>query len=352
MSTRPSKPLTSSPISVRAPSNALSALAPTSGDGASSRPSQRPPGREHLEDLRRIRKLSVAGARSSLRWWAKRNTPISFVLFIGQTLLSWISTLVLSPATIFSDPVGTAVALVIYPLSVFFSSPQTKFPILTSASRPPPPPPSAPPPLSSPSRRPTAVWTLLGLVVFVFWIAGLLGGQQIVDYLSLKYAKGYSAVNWVRVSSLPCHLQAVLTFSPPRSAQPSDLRSVFQGRHRRGDDVFDGRESVAFPSPSSSKAPSRTPPHSLTLSFPFHLLFLRPRQPPPLKSKPSRSTLRTPTTPRRRRRACSRSRSLGHSSCSVPSCTSARTSSSHRQRTRRSGRLSATSLTQSRTRGR
>jgi hypothetical protein len=43
---------------------------------------------------------------------------------------------------------------------------------------------------------PHAVWTALGVAVFVFWLAGKCGGRQIIGYLSRTYGGGYSAVNW------------------------------------------------------------------------------------------------------------------------------------------------------------
>ncbi|GAA5968429.1 hypothetical protein JCM11641_007633 [Rhodosporidiobolus odoratus] len=131
-------PLVNSPIDRRAP---------FSGPSDS-------PGRQHLEDLRRLSHPSTW--RASFTYWAKRSTPVSFILFVWQTLAGWGWTLVLTPGTVFADPLGTAAALIVYPV----------------------------------------VWTFLGLAVFVFWLASLVGGQGIIEWIGNEYANGYSMVNW------------------------------------------------------------------------------------------------------------------------------------------------------------
>ncbi|BGP19399.1 hypothetical protein JCM10213v2_007488 [Rhodosporidiobolus nylandii] len=109
----------------------------------------------HLEDLKRLARPKTW--RASLQYYAKQNTACAFATFVLATLSSWIWTLVLSPATVFSDPLGTLAALLFYPV----------------------------------------IWTGLGAVVLVFWLLGLVGGQRIIDWLSRRYAGGLGVVNWL-----------------------------------------------------------------------------------------------------------------------------------------------------------
>ncbi|GAA5948289.1 hypothetical protein JCM3765_001353 [Sporobolomyces pararoseus] len=87
---------------------------------------------------------------------AKTSVPLAFVLYLWNTLTSWIWTFFTSPASILLDPLSTIAALVIYPF----------------------------------------VWFGLAVFVLVFWVAGLLGGGKLIDWISNKFAKGYSMVQW------------------------------------------------------------------------------------------------------------------------------------------------------------
>lgn len=104
--------------------------------------------------------LTLDVETSSTSWVqkAKQSVPLAFALYIWNTLTSWVWTFITSPASILIDPLSTTAALVIYPV----------------------------------------VWLGLGLATFVFWLAGISGGGQIIENIAEKYAKGYSMVNWVR----------------------------------------------------------------------------------------------------------------------------------------------------------
>ncbi|GAA6042487.1 hypothetical protein JCM8097_003052 [Rhodosporidiobolus ruineniae] len=143
--------LTTSPTEARKPSVASKLPTSSSSDPAPPPP---PPAHDHLDDLRRI--VSVKAWKSGLAYYAKRSTPISFVNFVFRNLKTWVWGLVLSPATVFQDPLGTVASLIIYPV----------------------------------------VWTALGVLVFFFWLGSKVGGQRILDWLSVKYAGGWSVVNW------------------------------------------------------------------------------------------------------------------------------------------------------------
>ncbi|GAA6043112.1 hypothetical protein JCM8097_008428 [Rhodosporidiobolus ruineniae] len=142
--------LTASPTEARKPSVASKLPTSSSSDPAPPPP---PPAHDHLDDLRRI--VSVKAWKSGPAYYAKRSTPISFVNFVFRNLETWVWGLGLSPATVFQDPLGT-VASLIYPV----------------------------------------VWTALGVLVFFFWLGSKVGGQRILDWLSVRCAGGWSAVNW------------------------------------------------------------------------------------------------------------------------------------------------------------
>ncbi|GAA5874114.1 hypothetical protein JCM1840_000355 [Sporobolomyces johnsonii] len=99
---------------------------------------------------------SASAFRTSLVARAKRNVPLSFVLYLLRTLTAWFWTLLTSPASILLDPLSTFASLIIYPV----------------------------------------VWIGLGYAVGVFWLASLLGGGKLIDWAGRKWANGYSMVNW------------------------------------------------------------------------------------------------------------------------------------------------------------
>ncbi|GAA5870457.1 hypothetical protein JCM8547_004037 [Rhodosporidiobolus lusitaniae] len=147
--------ISQSPSTIRAPygfpGGRGGSSAPTSADSSSESNSPR---QQHLADLRRVAKSQ--SIRASFGYLAKRSVPISFLFFTGQALKTIWLTALLSPATIVSDPLGTLAGLLFYPI----------------------------------------IWIGLGTAVFVFWILSMLQGQKVIDYLSDKYAEGWSMVNW------------------------------------------------------------------------------------------------------------------------------------------------------------
>ncbi|GAA6018068.1 hypothetical protein JCM10207_006070 [Rhodosporidiobolus poonsookiae] len=146
-------------------------------DGGDSSTGDTAPVKQHLEDLKKI--SGRASLKLSLTYWARRSTPISFVFFLYKNIVQWLFTLALAPATAFTDPTGTVAALTIYPL----------------------------------------VWSGLFVAVAVFWVAGLLGGQKIITWMSNKWANGYSIVNWPNPQ----------IFGPTSKKAIDEARAVLEG---------------------------------------------------------------------------------------------------------------------------
>ncbi|GAA5927963.1 hypothetical protein JCM1841_005063 [Sporobolomyces salmonicolor] len=99
---------------------------------------------------------SASAFRASLVAGAKHNVLLSFVSYLLSTVTAWFWTLLTSPASILLDPLSTCASLIIYPF----------------------------------------VWVALAYAVGVFWLASLFGGGKIIDWVSKKWANGYSMVNW------------------------------------------------------------------------------------------------------------------------------------------------------------
>ncbi|KAK4057505.1 hypothetical protein OIO90_001574 [Microbotryomycetes sp. JL221] len=92
----------------------------------------------------------------SFREWAKYNALIALIRFVLSNIAIWIKTLILSPATIFNDPLSTMVALIVWPVvfvGLFFETIALK--VITS-----------------------------------------MGGQFVIDWISKTFCQGYSLVNW------------------------------------------------------------------------------------------------------------------------------------------------------------
>ncbi|GAA5944359.1 lipase family protein [Sporobolomyces koalae] len=87
---------------------------------------------------------------------ARNSVPLAFVLYLLNTVTSWCWTLATSPAAILLDPLSTTAALVVYPF----------------------------------------VWFGLAIATLVFWLAGLLGGGDLIRSIADKHAHGYSMVQW------------------------------------------------------------------------------------------------------------------------------------------------------------
>lgn len=117
----------------------------------------------HAAELANL--TSESKSEQSWTQQAKSSVPLAFALYIWNTLTSWVWTFVTSPASILLDPLSTLTALVVYPV----------------------------------------VWFGLGVATFVFWLAGLSGGGKLIQFISDKYAKGLSMVNWVSFFPRPLH---------------------------------------------------------------------------------------------------------------------------------------------------
>ncbi|BGP51022.1 hypothetical protein JCM10450v2_006948 [Rhodotorula kratochvilovae] len=112
------------------------------------------PVHNHLEDLGRICKAQRE--KRSVSQWARQNIVIAFLLYVAKNVRTFLWTLVVSPASIVTDPLSTTATLVVYP-------------VVTTI--------------------------LLGAVVGLY-LFSLLGGKRVVDWLSNRYAGGWSVVNW------------------------------------------------------------------------------------------------------------------------------------------------------------
>ena len=110
----------------------------------------------HRQDLERISN-DLASWRVDLKNLARRNVVFALIVYLLRSLRNFVWTLVFSPATVFLDPVGTCVGLIITPI----------------------------------------VNVGVAICCMVFWIGGKLGLDKVIDWVSDKWADGYSMPNWV-----------------------------------------------------------------------------------------------------------------------------------------------------------
>ncbi|GAA5992233.1 hypothetical protein JCM10908_001831 [Rhodotorula pacifica] len=109
----------------------------------------------HRQDLERI-STDLASWRVDLQNLARTNVVFALIIFLLRTVRNFFWTLVLSPATIFIDPLGTLASLIIFPV----------------------------------------VNVGVALCCVVFWLGGKIGLNKIIDWASDKWAQGYSMPNW------------------------------------------------------------------------------------------------------------------------------------------------------------
>lgn len=116
------------------------------------------PAAAHLADVIRFCKKRPRGVRGWFSYWSKRSFVVAFGAYLLRGLREYARTLLLSPATVFSDPLSTILTLLAFPAAAL----------------------------------------ALALLMLFFWLAGILGGRQIVNWISRNYANGLSTANWVR----------------------------------------------------------------------------------------------------------------------------------------------------------
>ncbi|GAA5995589.1 lipase family protein [Rhodotorula paludigena] len=114
------------------------------------------PAAAHLADVIRVCKKRPRGVRGWFSYWSKRSFVVAFGAYLLRGLREYARTLLLSPATIFSDPLSTLLTLLAFPAAAL----------------------------------------ALALLMLFFWLAGILGGRQIVNWISRHYANGLSTANW------------------------------------------------------------------------------------------------------------------------------------------------------------
>ena len=89
--------------------------------------------------------------------FARTNVVFALIVYLLRSLRTFVWTLIFSPATVFTDPLGTAAALVIGP-------------VVTGG---------------------------VAICCMVFWIGGKLRLGKVIDWASDKWTDGYSMPNWV-----------------------------------------------------------------------------------------------------------------------------------------------------------
>ncbi|GAA5873862.1 hypothetical protein JCM3774_000706 [Rhodotorula dairenensis] len=118
-------------------------------------PAERETRVSHRQDLERI-SSDLSSWRVDLKNLARTNVVFALIVFLLRSLRNFVWTLVFSPATIFIDPIGTLASLVIFPV----------------------------------------VNMGVALCCVVFWLGGKLGLNRVIDWVSDKWAQGYSMPNW------------------------------------------------------------------------------------------------------------------------------------------------------------
>ncbi|GAA6059225.1 hypothetical protein JCM10212_006618 [Sporobolomyces blumeae] len=135
-----------------------------------------------LVSLFRLKLRTTSTQRESWLERAKHSVPLAFALYLWNTLTAWVWTLVTSPAAILLDPLSTIAALVVYPV----------------------------------------VWIGLAFATFVFWFAGIFGGGKLIDWVSVRFANGYSMVNWANPE----------IFGPQSTAAIEAARPMLHGKYK------------------------------------------------------------------------------------------------------------------------
>lgn len=119
----------------------------------------------HRQDLERI-SSDLSSWRVDLKNLGRTNVVFALSVFLFRSLRNFVWTLVLSPATIFIDPIGTIAALITF----------------------------------------SVVNIGVALCCVVFWLGGKLGLNRVIDRASDKWAQGYSMPNWVGPPLFPSPL--------------------------------------------------------------------------------------------------------------------------------------------------
>lgn len=110
----------------------------------------------HVHDLERIQK-DLSSWRVDAKNLSRTNVVVALLVFLFRSLRNWIWTLLLAPATIFTDPLGTLTSAAVFPV----------------------------------------VNIGVALCCLVFWIGGKIGLGRLIDLIGATYADGYSMPNWV-----------------------------------------------------------------------------------------------------------------------------------------------------------
>ncbi|SGY77350.1 BQ5605_C005g03613 [Microbotryum silenes-dioicae] len=106
----------------------------------------------HVEEL-----VSVLSCRGdSFIQHSRSSLFYAFFHYVAGNTLAFLTTLVVAPASILFDPLSTIATLISYP----------------------------------------GIYTILFVAIFGLYLASSMGGSALINYISRKYADGYSAVNW------------------------------------------------------------------------------------------------------------------------------------------------------------